>query len=388
LDQRAAQASADLAAFRAREGLMRKAIYPRTPAMQMGLLLIAAVFEAMFSATLFASDDARGLLGGAATATGISGANVALGFLAGFLGLRYLQHRRRSLKAFGAACLVAFALGGLGLNLFAANWRQEASHHAAAAARIEETRRIDRQAEQCLMTAGSLRAGGGETAEVRQERRRAECRYERRERLALLDPPSERFSLTEAEPQAVVLLMLGLGVWVFAALKGYSGVDDPYPDYGKLDRAAADAEAETAALREDIDDAAGDVIESARSAAAADAQARSDALAAMRRAYDEVGARTQPMLAAATRWERAAEALLALYRGENRSARRTPAPAHFTAAAPRFAPDADPLDRPGRALAEAEARAREAEADAAAGLDRLRAQAEALLAPPAQPTGA
>ena len=35
--------------------------------------------------------------------------------------------------------------------------------------------------------------------------------------------------------------MLGAGVWVFAALKGYSGFDDPYPDFGKMDRAARDA---------------------------------------------------------------------------------------------------------------------------------------------------
>ena len=39
-------------------------------------------------------------------------------------------------------------------------------------------------------------------------------------------------------PQAIILLMLGAGVWVFSALKGYSGFDDPYPDFGKMDRAA------------------------------------------------------------------------------------------------------------------------------------------------------
>src|SRR5690606_17077925 len=39
-------------------------------------------------------------------------------------------------------------------------------------------------------------------------------------------------------PQAIILLMLGAGVWVFAALKGYSGFDDPYPDFGKMDRTA------------------------------------------------------------------------------------------------------------------------------------------------------
>ena len=36
-------------------------------------------------------------------------------------------------------------------------------------------------------------------------------------------------------------VMLGASVWVFSTLKGYSGFEDPYPDYGKMARAARDA---------------------------------------------------------------------------------------------------------------------------------------------------
>ena len=42
-------------------------------------------------------------MGGAVIALGLSGANVSLGFLSGFIGLRYLGHVRTPLKIGGAA---------------------------------------------------------------------------------------------------------------------------------------------------------------------------------------------------------------------------------------------------------------------------------------------
>ncbi|PZO55650.1 MAG: hypothetical protein DCF16_01900, partial [Alphaproteobacteria bacterium] len=183
---RAAQGRADLDAFKRANELRRAAVYPRSTLLQAGLLFCAAVFEALFSAALFAEDDARGLLGGAITAVGLSGANVTLGYLAGFLGLRYLQHRKLHIKAAGAAAFGAMTLLALMLNLFAANWRDQL---AAVAGR--------------QLDMGS-------------------------------DASFHLWSLLQLDsPQSIILLMLGAGVWVFAALKGYSGFDDPYPDYGK-----------------------------------------------------------------------------------------------------------------------------------------------------------
>lgn len=117
---RAGEAREELHAFKSAHELRRAAVYP-----QSGLLLCAAVFEALFSAALFAEDDARGLLGGAITAVGLSGANVTLGFLAGFLGLRYLQHCRMPAKTMGALAFAALAALALMLNLFAADWRDQ-----------------------------------------------------------------------------------------------------------------------------------------------------------------------------------------------------------------------------------------------------------------------
>ena len=193
--------------------------------LQIGLLGTAAAFEALFSAALFAQTDERGLLGGATVALGLSGANVSLSFLSGFIGLRYLGHARPPLKlAGGVALAIGFALA-VALNLFAASWRNQ-----LAAANTDYVASLNQAA---------------------------------------------LFGLTS--PQAVILLMLGAGVWLFWVLKGYSGLDDPYPDYGKLDRAAharnqALAEARDEA-RDDMEDAldearfkAGDALDSARDA--------------------------------------------------------------------------------------------------------------------------
>ena len=119
----AAQARAELSAFKDANKLRRAAHYPRSTLLQAGLLLLAAVFESLFSAALFAEDDVRGLLGGAITAIGLSGANVTLGFLAGFLGLRYIQHVRLPAKALGGVGFAGITFLGLMLNLFAADWR-------------------------------------------------------------------------------------------------------------------------------------------------------------------------------------------------------------------------------------------------------------------------
>src|SRR5262249_53413689 len=121
--RRSADARDNLQRFQRVNDLHRPAFYPRSTLLQAGLLLCAALFEAMFSAALFAEDDARGLLGGAITAVGLSGANVTLGFLAGFLGLRYLQHARAPTKIMGGVAFAFFVALALMLNLFAADWR-------------------------------------------------------------------------------------------------------------------------------------------------------------------------------------------------------------------------------------------------------------------------
>ena len=274
---RAAQARADLDAFKRAHNLRRAAVYPRSTLLQAGLLFCAAVFEALFSAALFAEDDARGLLGGAITAIGLSGANVTLGYLAGFLGLRYLQHVRLPLKAMGALAFAALTLLALMLNLFAADWRDQLAALAG--------RQIDM---------GS-------------------------------DAGFHIWSLLQLNsPQAIILLMLGAGVWVFAALKGYSGFDDPYPDYGKMDRAAQDAADALSDFRADARLELEAPIDAAKAALAARVEKMRAEFEAMNKAFDAAALKMELLDAKARALDDAAAGAVHLYRQENAALRTTP----------------------------------------------------------------
>lgn len=327
---RAAQARADLDAFKRAHTLRRAAVYPRSTLLQTGLLFCAALFEALFSAALFAEDDSRGLLGGAITAIGLSGANVTLGYLAGFLGLRYLQHVRLPLRAMGALAFAALTLLALMLNLFAADWRDQLAALAG--------RQLDM---------GS-------------------------------DAGFHIWSLLQLNsPQAIILLMLGAGVWVFAALKGYSGFDDPYPDYGKMDRAAQDA---ADALSDFRADARADLeapINVARAALAARVDKMRAEFAAMNKAFDAAALKMELLDAKARALDEAAAGAVHLYRQENTALRTTPAPAYFSTAPPAAGPALDALANAAAMIDDARARLAEAQVQSAQALEGLLAELDA-----------
>jgi len=320
----ARQAHADLDAFKREHRLRRGAVYPRSTVLQAGLLLCAAVFEAVFSAALFAEDDARGLLGGAITAIGLSGANVTLGYLAGFLGLRYLQHVRLPVKTMGAIAFAAFTFLALMLNLFAADWRDRLAALAG--------RQID---------LGS-------------------------------DAGFHIWSLLQLDsPQAIILLMLGAGVWVFAALKGYSGFDDPYPDYGKMTRGERGAAAAFADFRDKARAELEEPVTAARAALAGRMEKMRAEFEAMSKAFDTAALRMQALDAQARALDDAAASAVHLYRQENAAARATPAPAYFGAAPPAVGPALDALAEAASMIDEARARVAEAQAQAAEALTGL-----------------
>lgn len=319
-----AQAQEELTAFKRSHMLRRTAVYPRSGLLQAGLLLCAAVFEALFSAALFAEDDARGLLGGAITAVGLSGANVALGFFAGYLGLRYLQHQRPAVKTAGALAFAALALLALMLNLFAADWRDQMA--------VLSGRQLDLGA----------------------------------------DASFHLWSLLQLDsPQAIILLMLGGGVWVFAALKGYSGFDDPYPDFGKMDRAARAAADTLSDVRADGMRELEAPVDSAKAALAAQLEAMRAQFATMSAAFDDAARQLEAMDAEARALDEAAAEAVHLYRQENAAARSTPAPTYFGAPPPAAGPPLDALTGAASMIDEARARLTQAQAQAAQALAEL-----------------
>jgi hypothetical protein len=295
--------------------------------LQTGLLLCAALFEATFSAALFAQEAEQGLLGGAAIAVGLSGANVTLGFLAGYLGLRYLQPARALPRIAGGIIFASFLLLAAGLNLFAARWRETLA--AALDAKSPD----------------------------------------------YLTPTLDLFGF--AEPQAVVLLMLGAGVWVFAALKGYSGFDDPYPDYGKMHRAQRDAEAHLGELRAEAREALEAAAEKARAEIEARIGALREAHAAMREAYDAAAVEMSAIDARARRLDETSAALIGAYRQENLAGRSSPAPAYFADPPAVGNGHEDALGECGRLMSAAQALLDAAQATAAQAFDTLGAELEA-----------
>lgn len=323
---RSAQARDDLLAFKHANHLRRAAVYPQSGLLQAGLLLCAAVFESLFSAALFAEDDARGLLGGAVTAIGLSGANVTLGFLAGFLGLRYLQHVRPITKAMGALGFAAFSFLALMLNLFAADWRDRL---AAAASHMPSSD----------------------------------------------DASFHLWSLLQlSSPQAIILLMLGAGVWVFATLKGYSGFDDPYPDHGKMDRAAQAAADAFSDSRSEGLEALNQPIDAARAAIAARLEKITAEFEAMNKAFDAAAAKMETLDAQARALDTAAADAIHLYRQENAAFRSTPAPAYFNATPPSAGPSLDAMTACAQMIDAARDRLGEAKLQSTQALEGLVAE--------------
>src|SRR5262249_2847337 len=135
-------------------------------------------------------------------------------------------------------------------------------------------------------------------------------------------------------PQAIILLMLGAGVWVFATLKGYSGFDDPYPDFGKMDRAARSAADALSEFREDAREALEQPVNDARAALGARVEKMRGEFDAMSKAFDVAALKMQDLDARARALDEAAAAAIHIYRQENTAARATPAPAYFSAPPP------------------------------------------------------
>lgn len=326
-------AARELEAFRAGHALHRQPSYPDSTLLQAALLVLAAACEAAFSATLFASASDSGLLGGAATALGLSGANVSLGFLAGFLGLRYVQHRAWIMRTAGAVVAACAASAAIALNAFAALWRE--------------------------------RLHGPITP---------------------LDSLDSANLLGLTQPEAVILLMLGLAVWVFSALKGYSGFDDPYPDFGKRDRAARQSEADLSQAREALREALEAPILALEARSLADLAAQEQALVTMRVVYDRAADGLADIAAQHRRLSDLGTELIKRYREENLGSRKSTPPSFFLDS-PAFAyrPE-DPLHRAAQALQTAKSETEEAQRQVARAVQELGGVLEAAsarLEPPA-----
>lgn len=184
------------------------------------ILLFIMLVEGCFNALLFKDAQSSGLLGGLMIAFGISAANVLLGVVGGFFGLRYLNHPDKAYKVFGG--IIAAAMIGMGiiLNFFIAHFRDavEVALHQA-------------------QESGSL-AG---------------------------------FSMFDIAPSAVIagmfpnifgldslvaigLLLIGITIFAIAVYEGYDRISDRYPGYGRVWRKERLAYEQRQAVRNGVRD--------------------------------------------------------------------------------------------------------------------------------------
>ena len=166
----------------------------------LAILLLIMIVEGCFNALLFKDAQSSGLLGGMMVAFGISAVNVLTGVLAGFFGLRYLNHPERGFKIAGGVIAGLLIVFGIMLNFFIAHFRDavEVSLHAA-------------------QEAGSL-AGFS--------------MFDIAPGAVLGSMFPNIFGLDSLV--AIALLLIGLTIFGVAIYEGYDRISDRYPGYGRV----------------------------------------------------------------------------------------------------------------------------------------------------------
>ena len=204
--ERAVEVEATAQELKAFKEKHRKEIGKRTTDIKVNIeqtiaiLLFVMILEGCFNALLFKDAQSSGLMGGMLVAFGISAVNVTAGVLAGFLGLRYLNHPSIGFKIMGGVVATLLILFGLFLNFFVAHFRDAVE--IALHERIEE---------------GSLA------------------------NFSMFDiPPGDVIvgmfpNIVGLENMvAYGLLFIGLAIFGIAVYEGYDKITDRYPGYGRV----------------------------------------------------------------------------------------------------------------------------------------------------------
>lgn len=219
--ERHSAAIIELQAFKDRHG---ERLGQRTPDIKknveqaIAILVFIMLVEGAFNALLFKDAQSAGLLGGLLVAFGVSAVNVLFGVVAGFFGLRYLNHPAMPAKVMGGVIATVCILTGIFLNFFVAHFRD---------------------AVEAGMVAAEANGTMGD------------------------------FSMFQIPPGIVVkdmfpnvigfesfvalaLLILGLTIHALAVYEGYDRITDPYPGYGRVWRKERKAYEHRQQLREDL----------------------------------------------------------------------------------------------------------------------------------------
>lgn len=211
----------ELQSFRERHGAQ---IGERTPDIKknveqtIAILLFVMLVEGAFNALLFKDAQASGLLGGLMIAFGVSAVNVLFGVIAGFFGLRYLNHPAMPAKVMGGVIAGLVILCGIFLNFFVAHFRD------AVEVALHEAESIGRLGEFTMFSIPPA--------------------------AVIRDMFPNMFGLDSFV--ALALLILGLTVFAIAVYEGYDRISDKYPGYGRVWRKERKAYERRQQLRETL----------------------------------------------------------------------------------------------------------------------------------------
>ncbi|HEY7248322.1 MAG TPA: hypothetical protein VH678_31040 [Xanthobacteraceae bacterium] len=270
--------------FRRRHRLKRAAHWASggNLTLKIGILLALFVFEVFLNGFFLSKGSELGYLGGAVEAFTFALLNVGVSFLIAAAGVRQLNHRNYLRKLFGLVCFLCYVVLAVGLNLALAHYRE---------------------------ASGALVADAG------------------REVLARL----QANPLGIADLKSWLFFALGLLCSLIAFADAFL-VFDPYPGYAPLEKRRA--EAHDAYIRRK-NDLIAQLLEIRDDAIEALEEANRD-LSVRRGEHDailESRARLVRLFAAhQSALDRAANALLSMYREANKRRRKTPAPSGFATA--------------------------------------------------------
>lgn len=279
--RRLAELEQERSAFRKEHGLRRTAHYPDAPglAWRWGIIAVLFLAEVTGNSYFLAKGSAYGLIGGFAEAAIFAFFNIGISMALGHMGLRQCWHRAVWRKSIGFVSLLLWIICAAGFNLWVAHYRE---------------------------AVGAFLEGGG--------------------KVAMQTLRTDPFGLTDF--QSWVLFGIG-ALFAFIAFVDALSMDDPYPFYGKLDRALEDARAayaeERDALIADLEDIKRDTIQAMQIAKDDLGKRRGehasilDGRARALRAYDQHIAYL----------ERAGNTLLSIYREANCEARSDEGPKRF-----------------------------------------------------------
>lgn len=193
----------ELQQFRARHG---DRIGDRTPDIKknveqaLAILIFIMLLEGAFNALLFKDAQANGMLGGLMIAFGVSAVNVLCGVIAGFFGLRYLNHPALPAKIMGGTIAMIFVLAGIFINFFVAHFRDAV-----------EVGLLEAAASGTLGTFSMFSVMPGDV---------------------IMSMFPNIFAMESF--LALGLLFMGLSVFGLAVYEGYDKISDRYPGYGRV----------------------------------------------------------------------------------------------------------------------------------------------------------